>query len=39
MVIGSGQSVHAVLWQASTNWPGPVRIQIYYGPECVGSVD
>jgi len=27
-------SVHAVIWQASTNWAGPVRIQIYYGPEC-----
>ena len=27
-------SVHAVIWQASTNWAGPVRYQIYYGPEC-----
>ena len=27
-------SVHAVIWQAGTNWAGPVRIQIYYGPEC-----
>ena len=24
-------SVHAVVWQACTNWAGPVRIQIYYG--------
>jgi len=24
-------SVHAVIWQAGTNWAGPVRIQIYYG--------
>ena len=22
-----------VIWQAGTNWAGPVRIQIYYGPE------
>ena len=28
------ESVHAVIWQAGTNWAGPVRIQIYYGPEC-----
>ena len=28
-------SVHAVIWQAGTNWAGPVRIQIYYGPECI----
>ena len=27
-------SVHAVIWQAGTNWAGPVRIQICYGPEC-----
>ena len=27
-------SVHAVIWQAGTNWTGPLRIQIYYGPEC-----
>jgi len=27
-------SVHAVIWQAGTNWAGPVRIQIYYGPDC-----
>ena len=27
-------SVHAVIWQAGTNRAGPVRIQIYYGPEC-----
>ena len=27
-------SVHADIWQAGTNWAGPVRIQIYYGPEC-----
>ena len=26
-------SVHAVIWQAGTNWPGSVRIQIYCGPE------
>jgi len=26
-------SVHAVIWQAGTNWAGPVRIKIYYGPE------
>ena len=26
-------SVHVVIWQAGTNWAGPVRIQIYYGPE------
>ena len=24
-------SVHAVIWQAGTNWADPVRIQIYYG--------
>ena len=24
-------SVHAVIWQAGTNWAGPFRIQIYYG--------
>jgi len=24
-------SVHTVIWQAGTNWAGPVRIQIYYG--------
>ena len=24
-------SAHAVIWQAGTNWAGPVRIQIYYG--------
>ena len=29
MVIGS---VHTVIWQAGTNWTGPVQIQIYYGP-------
>ena len=23
-------SIHAVIWQAGTNWAGPVRIQIYY---------
>ena len=27
------RSVHAVIWQAGTNWAGPVQIQIYYGPE------
>ena len=27
-------SVHAVIRQAGTNWAGPVRIQIYYGPVC-----
>ena len=26
-------SVHAVIWQAGTNWAGPVRIQIYCDPE------
>ena len=26
-------SIHAVIWQAGTYWAGPVRIQIYYGPE------
>jgi len=26
-------SLQAVIWQAGTNWAGPVRIQIYYGPE------
>jgi len=26
-------SVHAVIWQAGTNWAGPVRNQIYYDPE------
>ena len=26
-------SVHTVIWQAGTNWAGPVRIQIYYDPE------
>ena len=25
--------VYAVIWQAGTNWAGPVRIQIYYGLE------
>ena len=28
-------SVQAVIWQAGTHWAGPVRIQIYYGPECM----
>ena len=28
-------SVHAVIWQAGTNWAGPVRFQIYYGPVCI----
>jgi len=26
--------VYGVIWQAGTNWAGPVRIQIYYSPEC-----
>ena len=30
-------SVHAVIWHAGTNWAGPVRIQIYYDPECSTS--
>ena len=28
-------SVHAVIWQAGTNWADSVRIQIYYGPEWI----
>ena len=31
--------VKAVIWQAGKNWAGPVRIQVYYGPEWVGPVD
>jgi len=31
-------SVHAVIWQAGTNWGGPVRIQILYGPEWLESI-
>ena len=32
-------SVQAVIWQDGTNWAGPVRIQIYYGPECCINPD
>ena len=31
-------SVHAFIWLAVTNWAGPVRIQSFYGPECVNAV-